>query len=546
MDKNQQLKALCDEYAAQLPDKLTAIRLDWSTLIEKNDRHLLKELIRKAHNLIGSGATFGFSELSEVAAQLENILRQYQEHGMDDAFRPDDVERLLLNLEQAALRPPNYDFPATRTPSLIKAPTAQHDSPCVLFISDNEELSSELASKLEAYDIKIEVLSPETDLVTHIKKTNYRCVLVEISSAHTREHEIASFKHFRESLPHPPELVIISDRDDMPTRLSAVRAGALDCFITPVIMPKLIKLMRDLCNPLIKPPYRILLVDDDVQFAHHTALTLQNAGMKTMVVTDPMSLLGPLASFQPELILLDLHMPACDGLELAAVIRQQNMYTGISIVFFSVETDINRHIDAFRSGGNDFFIKGMPPQQLIAKVEAKAVHTRAVQSLMLNDPLTGLSNRTYFTAVIGKQMASCLRNKGRFSYVMLDLDHFKQVNDQFGHQAGDEVLRTLGSLITQRLRSVDTAVRFGGEEFVILLAETKLEQALMVINDLLKKISAVTFTANKRSFSVTFSAGIAEYPGYPDQTSLAEAADKALYRAKAEGRNRVYLAETNP
>ncbi len=125
---------------------------------------------------------------------------------------------------------------------------------------------------------------------------------------------------------------------------------------------------------------------------------------------------------------------------------------------------------------------------------------------------------------------------------MLDLDHFKQVNDQFGHHAGDEVLRALGLLIQQRLRSVDTAIRYGGEEIVILLPDTHTSEASIVIGELLQVFQELVFNANQQSFSVSFSAGIAEYPLFSDYLSLAEAADKALYKAKKGGRGRICLA----
>lgn len=161
---------------------------------------------------------------------------------------------------------------------------------------------------------------------------------------------------------------------------------------------------------------------------------------------------------------------------------------------------------------------------------------------MLHDSLTGLLNRSHFSETINRQFSLSQRIQTPFSYAILDLDHFKQVNDLHGHSAGDEVLIALADLIRQRLRAIDSAFRFGGEEFVLVLPDTQANQAEPLINDLLKSFGKLEFFSKGLSFSATFSAGIAQFPHYSDPPCLAEAADKALYRAKEAGRNQVCLA----
>ncbi len=543
MDYEQELKELSEVYAAELPAKLASIKSDWSQLKQTCDNGHLTKLIRKIHSLIGSGATFGFVELSKIAAALEKEFRQYQQQALNATFSPEDFEQLFQLLENAAQQRPGFDYSSDQKIVPLKTNTiAQTDESCVLLVSDNEAFTTELNAKLKIYAIQSQILSASIDLSTYIKTENPKCILLDISTIQKRTYELETIKTLSKSLAQPHSLIVVSEQDDMPTRLAAVRSGAHDFFLHPVNFSVLVNLIREQCYPVLESPYRILLVDDDVQFVHHTALLLKRAGMETHIVTDPMMILEKLTSFQPELILMDLYMPECNGFELATIIRQHCLYTAISIVFFSVETDINQHIEGLRAGGNDFFIKGLPPKQLVARVEATAKNVRAMQNLMLNDTLTGLSNRAHFTEILSKHLAASQRHNHCFSFVILDLDHFKQVNDQFGHQAGDDVLRSLASLITQRLRTIDAAIRYGGEEIVLLLPETKSEQAYIVINELQQKLSEISFMANKQSFSVTFSAGIAEYPGYKDQSGLFEAADKALYQAKAEGRNRICLA----
>jgi len=537
MNHEQELKDLSVDYGAALPAKLVSIKADWEQLKQQHDQTLLIDLIRKVHSLVGSGATFGFSALSTAAEKLERELRRHQGQISPPAHHAERLERLFAALESAAQRPCDYDISADTAYPLKTADMAKYDENSILIVSGNQAFTADLSHRLEAYNITSHIVSLTSDLCSMIEQINPCCIVVELTSNSVAE--LAALQALKHGLFTPPAMIVISNHHDIAAHLAAVRAGASAYFLTPFNIAELVTLIHLQSHPLSKPPYRILIVDDDEQFAHHTALLLQRAGMKTHVLTQPLNILEPLTSFQPEVILLDLYMPECNGIELANVIRQQSLYAGIHIVFFSVETDIERHIEALRTGGNDFFVKPMPPKQLIAKVEAKAKNARAVRKLMLHDGLTGALNRSHFMETINRQIAISQRQQGCFSYVILDLDNFKQINDRYGHQAGDEVLKALAELATQRLRSVDSVIRYGGEEFVILLPDTKIEQAERVINDLLQKFSVLSFKVDEQFFSVTFSAGIAQYPTYSDAIRLAEAADKALYQAKAAGRNQV-------
>lgn len=540
MNHQQDLEELREHYAAALPSKIAAIRADWAHLKRQYQHTLFIDLIRKVHSLVGSGGTFGFSPLSAAAAKLELELRPLE--GQVDFLTQtvEHLEYLFIALEHAALQPYDNDIQTDKSYPLKIAGFNNNTDPAILLVSANQAFTEDLSNRLDTYNITCYSASSCSDLAPQIACINPCCIVLELSSNPMAD--LAVINEIQLGLYTAPALIVISSHHDIAIHLSAIRAGALAYIQPPVKTSELVALLRLHLNPTSEPPYRILIVDDDEQFAHHTALLLQRVGMKVVVLTNPLDILEPLASFHPEVILLDLYMPECSGIELASLIRQQSLYSGIHIVFFSVETDIDRHIEALRVGGNDFFLKPIPPKQLIAKVEAKAKNARALQKLMLHDALTGALNRSHFIETIDQQIAISQRHKSVFSYVILDLDHFKRVNDQFGHLAGDEVLKSFAELAMSRLRAVDSVIRYGGEEFVILLPDTTAEQAKPLMQDLLQKFMALSFKVDNQVFSVSFSAGIVQYPTYADAAGLAEAADKALYQAKAAGRKQVFLA----
>nr|WP_197071479.1 diguanylate cyclase [Massilia sp. JS1662] len=170
-----------------------------------------------------------------------------------------------------------------------------------------------------------------------------------------------------------------------------------------------------------------------------------------------------------------------------------------------------------------------------------------LQEQVIRDPLTGLYNRLYLTDALARELTCSARAQGSFAVVMIDVDHFKTVNDVHGHALGDTLLRALGSLLRQQVRPTDSPCRYGGEEFVIIMRDVTLELAIERINELRVAFAALRFAANGVDVSRTFSAGVALYPMHGrDEATLLAAADAALYAAKGAGRNRVHAAAVTP
>ncbi len=352
---------------------------------------------------------------------------------------------------------------------------------------------------------------------------------------------IANFRRLCETqLP----TVFVSERGDLESRLRAVRAGGDAYFTTPVDIGALIDKLDALTAAQAQEPYRILLIEDGSMQAAYYAAALERAGMMTTVVNDAMSVMQPLVEFRPDLILMDMYMPGCDGMDLAAVIRQQEDFVGIPIVFFSAETNLDLQQEAIRLGGDDFLTKPIQPDLLIVSVSSRVQRSRTLRSLMLRDSLTGLLNHTAVKERLQVEVARARRCETVLSLAVIDIDHFKSVNDTYGHPVGDRVLKSLARLLQQRLRKTDVIGRYGGEEFVVILTGTDGASAFSVMDRIRDGLAHIRQHAGSADFSVTFSCGIASFPQYPDGAVLTQAADQALYEAKRGGRNRVVLSST--
>jgi diguanylate cyclase (GGDEF)-like protein len=263
--------------------------------------------------------------------------------------------------------------------------------------------------------------------------------------------------------------------------------------------------------------------------------------MITRAVNDPMTVLEALQAFKPDAVLMDMYMPGCTGIEVARVIRQQPAYNALPILYLSAEQDIGKQMDAIDQGGDDFLTKPVASDVLIATVRHRCIRHRSLKDQMIRDSLTGLLDHNTILEALKQVISEAGQKQQPLCFVMIDIDHFKNVNDKFGHPAGDQVLIEVAKQLKANLRKIDILARIGGEEFSILLPETSAKAAmalaerirteqsdLKVIGDwqgeikLSVSIGVSSFLTDDESFDVIFSR-----------------ADKALYNAKEYSRNKV-------
>ncbi len=227
------------------------------------------------------------------------------------------------------------------------------------------------------------------------------------------------------------------------------------------------------------------------------------------------------------------------GPNLARMLRYDPEWLGLPIIFLSSEEDREFQVDALAEGGDDFLTKPISDSLLLRAVTVRCYRARQLDKLVSRDSLTGLLKHSVIKSEVGKELARCQRLGQQSVVAMLDLDHFKQVNDCYGHRTGDLVIKGLANLLRHRLRKSDVIGRYGGEEFMVALPDCSVEQARVVFQSVCDLMSRISFTGGNKEFHVTLSVGVAPLEDYVSDDDAIEAADKALYSRKLSGRNGV-------
>ena len=334
---------------------------------------------------------------------------------------------------------------------------------------------------------------------------------------------------------------------DTPTRLAAVRAGGQGFLTGTLEASSLMEKIEVLTCVAQYEPYKVLIIDDSGAQALHAERLLNGAGIVTRTLIDPIQAMTELAEFQPDLIILDMYMPGCTGTELAKVIRHNDRYVSVPIIYLSAEDDMDKQLDAMSEGGDDFLTKPIQPRHLITTVRNRAARARHLKARMVRDSLTGLYNHTHILQLLEDCTFRARRENRPLSFAMLDLDHFKHVNDGYGHPMGDRVIKSLALFLKQRLRKTDFIGRYGGEEFAIVMPDTDQESAHKVLNQIRQRFAEIHYPAQPVDLSCSFSAGVVQMHGDADSLLMASQADEALYRAKNNGRNQVHgFHQTRP
>lgn len=544
---NAKFEKVRKRYVRSLPGRLVELETAYETAQTSEgisqDGSGLSEVTHIAHKLSGSAASFGFPSIGDAARDLEKACTSIDGELSPRSETWREIGDLVVSLkgEIESIGDQAQDG-FERTETEIFSPSGRSKS--VLLVEDDLDQAEQLKLSLAGFGYEVEIIGDAIDIAKAVEGNPPAAIILDLELNGNRTAGSDAIQHLRSTIGIEYPVIVTTVQDDFEARLAAIRAGC-DAFLSkPVNVTEMVQLLDASTNQEDDEPPRVLMIDDDPDITQFVSIVLQSVGMISEGLSDPTLVLEKLEEFSPELVLIDLWMPQCSGKEIAAIIRQQPKFSSLPIVFLSGETDKDVQMEAMDTGGDDFIIKPVNPKHLISAVRSRVERFRGLRDQMVRDSMTGLFNHATTRQMLETELERARRSGSSLSFAMLDIDHFKSVNDTYGHGVGDVVIKTLSRILTSRLRRIDVVGRLGGEEFGVILGDTPAGRAIEVMENIRTTFENSPQHAEDKEFKVTLSCGIAEFPAFDSATALSEAADQALYEAKNGGRNKVVLANS--
>ena len=443
---------------------------------------------------------------------------------------------------------PSPPAPAPRSPPIgdmiepaadvVRAPLAAGLR--IYHLTSHGPLSLELDQRLEGLGVEVELVEDADELKELIGALPADLVLIDASFSTQLELLGETVRQARLRHPRRLLLVAIADADDIAVRLTARRAGVDSLVIGPTNANDVMKRLQALVDPARENPFRVMIVEDDRSQALFAEGILRNAGMDTLVVLEALGVLPALEQFQPDLVLMDLNMPDANGIELTALIREQDAFMHTPIVFLSGESDEDRQFDAIDAGGDDFLSKPIRPRHLISAVQNRVRRHRALESRRSKpggkDSETGLFERAELLENLTEQLAIPASVERRGGVLFLEIESLSLLRDRIGLTALEQVLTDASRLLTKAAGEAMVA-RFGDGSYLVFDRDRDDAGLEQLATQLRSSLVQEPFMAQGHPLRLRASVGIgALRHGFTETGPLLNAVEKVTREARTHER----------
>ncbi|MBS0432206.1 MAG: EAL domain-containing protein [Proteobacteria bacterium] len=441
------------------------------------------------------------------------------------------------NLGAADFEPqPPANDPAPPVAPAIRVPAAEGHS--VYLLGADDPLLNELAMRMESRGCTVTPIEDVASLIEVLGALPPQLVVVGAAHSADLDHIGPALRAARASASHKVALLAILTDGDVAPRLRALRAGADRCLALPARPEDVLARALDLLSSEQEEPYRILIVEDDASQALFAESILRKAGMITQVLYEPIAALEELDRFQPDLLLIDLNMPGCDGLELTALIREREGYVSTPIVFLSGDPDADRQFAALDAGGDDFLSKPIRPKYLVSAVTNRVRRARAslkhARERRRRDPVTGLHERKHLLDALNERFAAAGGGVLHGGVLCIEIDGANGLRSQLGLTVLDELLADAGAFIAGHIERDEMVARFGDAGFLVLSPQRNEDGLTALAQNLRAQIARERF--GSKAIPIGFSCGVCAFDaGLPEAGTVLAASERALDAARQDG-----------
>ncbi|MBT3056756.1 MAG: EAL domain-containing protein [Candidatus Thiodiazotropha sp. (ex Codakia orbicularis)] len=546
---------LVQTFLNQVPGRVSAILENWHQLVHSDWKgNHLDTLIERITTLNESGTKFGVPQIAQSGRSLISHLGDY--HGTGLKPQHDDVvalDGLVHAFKDAAIQACNQqaELLASKPAEADKDESEFSAEQKIFILGIDEALAANLTRHLQANQFDVEYLTDAKEIIRYYEinpdDTSLLISHVDLLGKLFPESKNGGLWNKNNALPGMP-VAFIADSPDLKTRLSAMRVDASAYWVKPVDPYLAAKRIRELSSTHSHTAYRVLIVEDDPAQADFADAILSKANFDCRCVTDPLQVMDVLQDFKPDLILMDLYMPEASGTELTTVIREDNEFLDVPIVFLSGEQDLDKQLSALSFGGEDFLSKPIAPKHLITTVTNRIRRARQLSHRLhghtRGEKETGLHSRNYLL----ERLDALLQSESPIDEItgifFLQIDNPEELIKSVGIGGLDAVLAMVADHLKQHLQSQDILTRFGDNSLSLLALRPSRDDLQSLGETLCQSISKQIIEVENTTVGVTLSIGI--YPverNNHDSRSIIAHAQIASRQALEAGGNQITFVE---
>lgn len=553
-DKFERIRKI---YVDSFPEKIQTLKSCWASLMASREfEKPLKQLRLEAHRISGSSGSHNFDDIHLLASRLDsNIVAALAEQSAwisNKELIGNQVQALVDLLQHQLL---NYSSGKNNN---------SHNNDHSHGYGDNEEGTTRLDSlQLSHRELLIFLVShrpAELSLLSSLlagrgftvlsfgnmeraqntaKSLAPSIVVLDLGDAEQIDLQTISKHEFQSGDSQPPAYIVTSRRDDAVIRKLAIKFGVEAFFATPINTHNFSSTLDVILETRSDNGFRVLLIARQDAPVANIEQALENEDISCRTIHAVESITDQLVNFKPDLVLITYHKGRDYWANSAGMIRLHESYFNIPVIFLLENECAESKLEALQVGADDCICGYQLEAEQIQILKQRIMRFRRANHLITTDSLTGTLNRDAFFDRANEELSLAVRRKENICLAMIDVDYFKQINDAYGHVAGDYVLRHISECLNNRLRRSDLVGRYAGDEFLVLLPDTDLENACLVLNMIRKNLTSQNISINDLEVQVSISLGlIAVKPTevINIETFIIEA-DKKLYEAKVAGRN---------
>jgi diguanylate cyclase (GGDEF)-like protein len=495
-----------------------------ATLLLQNklSEELRQHAEQEIHKLAGSLGMFGSYEGSRLAQEIEPLFQKGRSLSRSQLQR---LSKLVTALRQELQHLDNEHLNEEHLNNghaiaLVDEPIDER--PWLLVVSSNPTLTEQLQSASSNWGMRVQLTSNPVTAREQVTEAHPDIVLLDFANAADTENNLMLLSELSACTPPVPALVL-TEQDRLIDRVKITRLGGRR-LQQPVTATQILETVNQVLQHVRPMQAMVLAVDDDMQVLTALQRLLIPWGLHVAVLDNPLAFLDVLEANRPDLLILDIEMPHVSGIELCQVVRDDPRWSGLPILFLTAHTDVETMHQVFAAGADDYVSKPIVGPELITRILNRLERTHLLKSLAEIDALTGVPNCRKSTEALSQFLQWCDHCQQPFCIALMELDHLKQINQQYGHAVVDQVLARFGELLRRSFRHDEIVGRWGGGEFVVGMAGFTKEDGMQRILDLQQAWQRFEFEANGASFQVSLRTGVVQAP--QDGTDL-----QMLYQA---------------